>query len=58
MKKVIGPYTFELTGSMVSIRENSTGMLLKAIDYRPYEAVDKYNAICAHWSKKLKATVA
>jgi hypothetical protein len=58
MKEKIGPYTFELTGSLVSVTESATGELLKAIDYRPHEAVDKFNNICAHWRSKMKVKVA
>ncbi len=58
MKKLIGPYTFSLSGSMVSIHETKTNQLLKAVDYRPNEAVDKFNALCSHWSAKKLTTVA
>ena len=58
MKKTFGPYTISLSGSMVSIHETKTYTLLKAIDYRPNEAVDKFNAICAHWAAKKLTTVA
>jgi hypothetical protein len=58
MKNVIGPYTFELHNTMVYVRETSTGNLLKAIDYKATEAMDKFNAICAHWEAKTKTKVA
>jgi hypothetical protein len=58
MKKSIGPYTFELAGTQVLVRETATGMLLKAMDYKAYECVDKFKAICKHWEAKFKVTVA
>jgi hypothetical protein len=42
---------------MVMVRSVETGELLKAIDYRAHECVDKFNAICAHWEEKMKVTV-
>ena len=57
MKKQIGPYIFELNNTMVMVRSVETGDLLKAIDYRAHEAIDKFNAICAHWEEKMKTTV-
>lgn len=53
MKKQIGPYTFELSGNQILIRETATRMLLKAADYKSYEVMDKYKAICKHWTTKL-----
>ena len=58
MKKQIGPYTFELSNTMVLIRETSTGHMLKAIDYKASEAMDKYKHICAHWEYRMKNQVA
>ena len=55
--KTIGPYTFELNNTMVMVRSVETGELLKAIDYRAHDCVDKFNAICAHWEEKMKVTV-
>ena len=57
MKKQIRPYVFELNNTMVMVRSVETGDLLKAIDYRAHEAIDKFNAICAHWEEKMKTTV-
>ncbi len=57
MKKRIGPYTFELSNTMVLVHSNETGQLIKAIDYRAHEAMDKFKAICAHWEEKMKSTV-
>ena len=58
MKKSIGPYTISLSGSMVLIHDTSTNLLLKAKEFRPYEALDKFNAICAFWAAKQLTTVA
>ena len=58
MKKQIGPYTFEISNCLITITETSTRTLLKAVEYRSYEAMDKFDAICAHWEKKMKSTVA
>jgi hypothetical protein len=58
MKKQIGPYTFEISNCLITITETSSRTLLKAVEYSSYEAVDKFHAICAHWEKKMKSTVA
>jgi len=42
---------------MVLVHSNETGQLIKAIDYRAHEAMDKFKAICAHWEEKMKSTV-
>ena len=54
MKRLIGTYEFELANDTVLIRDAKNGELLKAVTYRAYEAVDKFEAICKHWQAKLK----
>jgi hypothetical protein len=54
MKKVVGPYTFELSGDMVMIKESRSGELLKAVTYKSFEAVDRFEAIVKHWEAKLR----
>jgi hypothetical protein len=54
MKKLIGNYEFELANDTVYIRDANNGELLKAITYRAYEAVDKFQAICKYWQAKLE----
>lgn len=57
MKKLIGIYEFELVNDTVLIREAKSGELLKAVTYRAYEAVEKFNAICKHWQVKLRQPI-
>jgi|LauGreDrversion4_2_1035121.scaffolds.fasta_scaffold773991_3 hypothetical protein len=54
MKRVVGPYTFELANDMVMIKETGSGNLLKAVTYKPAEAVDRFHAIVKHWEAKLR----
>ena len=52
MKKSIGPYTIELSGNQILIRETSTRMLLKARDFHAYEVMDKFKSICSFYESK------
>ena len=54
MKKVVGPYTFELANDMVMVKETKTGNLLKAVTYKSHEAVDRFHAAVKHWEAKLR----
>jgi len=56
MKKQIGNYEFELANDIIMIREAGTKRLLRAKTIKPFEAVDKFNALCKHWEAKLKQT--
>jgi hypothetical protein len=53
MKKVVGPYTFELANDMVMVKDTKSGMLLKAVTYKAGEAVDKFHLAIKHWERKL-----
>ena len=57
MKKHIGIYTFELVNDMVMVRDRASGELLKTKTFKPYEAVERFNAICKHWQAKLNEPV-
>ena len=58
MKQIIGDLTIELNNTTIYIRETKTLELLKAKDFRAFEAMDKYKAICKHWAAKLNVTIA
>ena len=58
MKKLIGPYTFELVDTQIYVRETATGQLLKAVDYPASKAVSKFKTVCDHWESKMATTVA
>lgn len=45
MKKKFKNYECELSGSLITIKDN--GMVLKAYDVNPIDAIESFNKVCS-----------